>query len=112
MKWLHKLRWLLGGTLGILIFTGIASLWTVVPPLQGKKVEAKVIRFGSNPSRWSTNWITVIAATPDGLEGQGSLSRDMMDALDCRVGDPVAARLVGVTLQIDPNTCGKASAHI
>lgn len=111
MKWLPELQWLLGGALGILIFARTASLWISAPPHQGKRIEAKVIRFGSNPSRWNTNWITVIAATPDGLEGEGSLSRDMMDALDCRVGDPVAARLVGVTLQIDPNTCGKASTH-
>lgn len=107
MKWVRVTKWTLGIGLAAYV-VAVAGLWATRPRVDGPIVEARVVRFGTNPSRWRPDWVTVVASTPDGLTGHDDLPAERLDELDCKVGDAVDARMVGSTLVVDARTCGKA----
>lgn len=76
--------------------------------MEGPIVEAHVVRFGANASRWRPTWVTVVASTPNGIIGHDGLSFEQLNKLECKVGDPVDAQMVGSTLVVNARTCGKA----
>ena len=106
MGWVYKAKWALGAG-GILIALTLLVGWADGRRVEGPIVEARVTHFGTNPSRWHPDRMTVVAATPDGKVGHGMLTLDQIEALDCKAGSPVDARMVGAVLVVDAATCGR-----
>lgn len=107
MKWVPSTKWLLG-VAGAACVAAIAGLGVLAPRVEGPVVTARVVGFGNNPSRFRPDVISIVAATPDGRSGEGVLTIDQLNELDCKIGDPVAARVVGAGLAINARSCGKA----
>jgi hypothetical protein len=106
MQWVRVTKWVLG--IGAVAGgVSMAVFWPSKAIQIGPVVEARVIRFGNNASRWYPDLIWVVAATPDGRTGQDTLSIDELNRLDCKVGDLVKARAVGAMLAVDAKTCSR-----
>jgi hypothetical protein len=107
MKWVQATKWVLG--IGVVVcLVAIAALWIARPTSVGPSIEARVVRFGTNPSRWRPERVTVVASTANGITGHGDLSMDQLEALHCKVGDTVTAHMVGSVLVVDAASCGKS----
>lgn len=111
MNWVRATVW----AIGLAAVVGIVAAMIAVnrpagqdPKVDGPALEARVVRIGTIPSRWQMDKVLVVASTPDGRTGQGVLALARLNKLDCKVGDPVSAHMVGSVLVVDALTCGTA----
>jgi hypothetical protein len=107
VNWVQVAKWVAGIAVAV-VGIALAAPWAAKPPPKGLVVEAHVVRFGNNASRWRPDLIWVVASTPDGRTGEGAISIDELNRLGCKVGDPVKARVAGPGLVVDATSCGKA----
>jgi hypothetical protein len=102
---------ILAAAIGAVIYMLALKAWSVARPFNpkvgGPALQARVVRFGTIPSRWQAHQVLVIAATPDGRTGEGVIARARLNELDCKIGSPMDAHLEGPVLVVDASTCGK-----
>jgi hypothetical protein len=72
------------------------------PSQPDKNTYAHIVRFGTNPSRWSPGRIVVVAVDTNGFEGQESVNEA---DFTCLVGDTIRASKRGVSLTLDISSC-------
>lgn len=103
MYWEGRSKWF--ALAAALVVAGWVGYLVMRPVPQGTEATAFVIRIGANPpSRLSRGTVTIVAQSTEGRIGQVGVR---LGNLRCRIGDRIAARNVGVTLQIDPTRCSR-----
>jgi hypothetical protein len=106
MTWVRVTKWVLGIFISATLALTFVSMSKPLP--EGRQITARVVRFGTTPSRFRATMVRVVAKAPDGRMGYDVVPWQKLRELNCKVGDPVDAEIVGISLVVDARTCGKA----
>lgn len=108
MRWVRAVILALGVCAGVylLALRTMTVVQPVNPDASGQVVQARVVRFGTIPSKWRAHQVIVVASTPNGRTGQGVIALARLNERDCKVGAPVSAHMEGSVLVADALTCG------